>query len=213
MGQPGVAGGGLEERVLGSVLRKLGIRRAAVPSSRAKAGKPARPRDFQRGRVYRWEGEHVLPHDREILSLDACARLVEVAYRWAEADGAAAAGWRPPGVHDGRGRRHACGSRQAIKLPRWARTRPVVLHECAHGMADDQHGPRFVARYVALLERFLGLDRAMLHASLAHHRVRIAIADGLLPRPHRTPANTPQSSADMRRIDRTRLKRPPDETS
>ena len=213
MGQPGVTADGLEGRVLGSVLRKLGIRRAAVRPSRPKAGKPARPRDFQRGRVYRWEGEHVLPHDREILSLDACARLVEAAYRWAEADRAAAAEWRPPGVHDGRGRRHACGSRQAIKLPRWARTRPVVLHECAHGMADDQHGPRFVARYVELLERFLGLDRAMLHASLARHRVRIAIADGLLPRAHRAAANKPQSSADMRRIDQPRLRRLPDETS
>jgi putative metallohydrolase (TIGR04338 family) len=82
-------------------------------------------------------------------------------------------------VADGRGRRHACGSRQVIKLPRWARTRPVVLHECAHGLADDQHGPRFVARYVDLLERFLGLDRSDLHLSLARHRVRIAIADSL----------------------------------
>ncbi|HMR30350.1 MAG TPA: hypothetical protein PKA13_00740 [Geminicoccaceae bacterium] len=166
-------------QVLGSLLRKLITRRTPARPMRARAGKPGRQRDFQRSRVYRWEGEHVLPHDREVLSLDQCTRLVEAAYRWAEADLAATAGWRPPTVLDGRGRRHACGSRQVIKLPRWARTRPVVLHECAHGMADDQHGPRFVARYVELLERFLGLDRAVLHASLARHRVRIAIADGL----------------------------------
>jgi putative metallohydrolase (TIGR04338 family) len=84
-------------------------------------------------------------------------------------------------VTDGRGRRHACGSRAEIKLPRWARTRPVVLHECAHGLADDKHGPRFVARYVDLLERFLGMERAALHSSLAERRIRIAIAEGLRP--------------------------------
>jgi len=61
----------------------------------------------------------------------------------------------------------------AIKLPRWARTRAVVLHECAHGMADDRHGPGFVAAYVALLERFAGLDRGRLLATLAAARVSV----------------------------------------
>jgi hypothetical protein len=148
---------------------------------RRRPKRPAAPRDAQRSRVYRWEAEHVLPHDGEILTLDACARLVEAAFCWAEGDAAMVAGWRPPAVTDGRGRRHACGSREVIKLPRWARTRPIVLHECAHGLADDKHGPRFVARYVALLERFMGLDRAALHASLARHRIRIAIAEALRP--------------------------------
>jgi hypothetical protein len=49
----------------------------------------------------------------------------------------------------------------------------VVLHECAHGMADDQHGPRFVAVYVALLERFAGVDRQHLLATLAGAGVSI----------------------------------------
>lgn len=82
--------------------------------------------------------------------------------------------WAPPQVTDGRGRRHACGSRTVIKLPRWARTPAIVLHECAHGMADDQHGPNFVAVYVALLERFAGFDAAQLRASLAAMRVKAA---------------------------------------
>jgi putative metallohydrolase (TIGR04338 family) len=167
-----------------AMLEKLGI---AVPVRRTRKKRASRrraspaARDFQRGRVYRWEGEHVLPLDREILSLEECRRLVERVYRRAEAAAAHRPDWRPPAVSDGRGRRHACGSRGAIKLPRWARTRPVVLHECAHGLADDKHGPRFVARYVELLEHFLGLDRASLHVSLARHRVRIAIADELRP--------------------------------
>ncbi len=171
--------------MLRSVLTKLGVLLGPPPARRkVRRRKPARPRDFQRGRVYRWEGLHVMPDDRQVLSLDDCARLVEAAYRWAEAETAGQPGWSPPAVTDGRGRRHACGSRQAIKLPRWARTRPVVLHECAHGMADDQHGPRFVARYVELLVRFLGFDRRALLASLAQHRIRIAIAESL-PRPGR----------------------------
>jgi hypothetical protein len=166
-------------RLLGNLLRSL----TRLPARKARRRRQATGlRDSQRSRVYRWEAEHVLPHDGEILPLAACARLVEAAFRWAEADLVQAADWRPPEVTDGRGRRHACGSRAVIKLPRWARTRPVVLHECAHGLADDKHGPRFVARYVDLLQQFLDLDRALLHASLSRHRVRIAIAEELRPK-------------------------------
>lgn len=143
--------------------------RAAQPARR----RAARPRDFQRARLYRWEAEHVLPRLAAPLSLEACRRLIEAAYRWREAPGADP-GWAPPELTDGRGRRHACGSRAVIKLPRWARTRAIVLHECAHGMADDQHGPRFVAVYVALLERFGGLDPADLRTSLAAAGVQVA---------------------------------------
>lgn len=122
--------------------------------------------DSQRGRVYRWEQAVVFPGRDARLSLDACRALVEAVYRWAEPDQVGAAGWTPPRVTDGRGRRHACGSREVIKLPRWARTAPIVLHECAHGLAPDGHGPRFVAAYVALLERFLGMDAAALRLTL-----------------------------------------------
>jgi hypothetical protein len=131
------------------------------------------PRDFQRSRVYRWEAQHVFPHAGERLPLARCRALVEEAYRWFEAPGPDPA-WAPPVVTEGRGRRHACGSREAIKLPLWARTRAVVLHECAHGMAADRHGPGFVAVYALLLERFAGLDRAHLLASLAASGVKVA---------------------------------------
>jgi hypothetical protein len=137
------------------------------------AGRATRPRDFQRSRVYRWEALHVFPHAGERLPLAQCRVLVEQAYRWFEAPGPDPA-WTPPLVTDGRGRRHACGSRAAIKLPLWARTRAVVLHECAHGMAEDQHGPGFVAVYVLLLQRFAGLDHAHLLATLAASGVKVA---------------------------------------
>lgn len=149
---------------------------AGAPVSRKpkrRSRRARRPRDFQRARVYRWEQEHVFPHASEPLSLIACRALVERAYRWREAPGNDPA-WSPPRVTDGRGRRHACGSREVIKLPRWARTTAIVLHECAHGMADDQHGPTFVGAYVALLEEFAGLDETGLRASLAKAGVAVA---------------------------------------
>ena len=171
------------ERLRRVVVRLVGV--PAPPKPRRKARKAKRPRDFQRARVYRWEAAHVFPQAGEPLSLAACRGLVETVFRWAECPGDDA-GWRPPLVTDGRGRRHACGSREAIKLPRWARTRAVVLHECAHGLARDMHGPEFVAVYVGLLERFAGLDAAALRAGLAEARVRAAA-----PQERGAPATVP----------------------
>jgi hypothetical protein len=137
-----------------------------VPApARPRKRKRTKPRDFQRTRVYRWEAAHVLPHAAQPLTLEACRTLVAAVFRWAN---------RPaPIVTDGRGRRHACGSPEAIKLPRWARTPAIVLHECAHGLARDMHGPEFVAVYVELLERFAGLDGGELRASLDAAQVRV----------------------------------------
>lgn len=146
--------------------RLLRIVRWLLTPLPARAAPRRQPVDLQRARVYRWEQSRVFPGHDAPLALDACRALVEAAYRWAEADRADAPGWTPPRVTDGRGRRHACGSREVIKLPRWARTAPIVLHECAHGLAPDRHGPRFVAAYAALLERFLGMDGVALRASL-----------------------------------------------
>ena len=144
-----------------------------LPVGRRRRRKPKRPPDFQRSRVYRWEAEHVLPHCGGKLSLEDCRRVIAAAYAWYEAPSPGSA-WMPPRLTDGRGRRHACGSREVIKLPRWARTPAIVLHECAHGMADDRHGPGFMAVYVALLERFAGFDATQLRASLAAARVQTA---------------------------------------
>jgi hypothetical protein len=152
-------------------LRSTPARRAARKA--VTAAPPSRPRvrDFQRSRVYRWEDEHVLVHDPRLLSLAEARALVETVFRWAEPRAARKPDWRPPIVGDGRGRRHAAGSRASIRLPRWARRRAIVLHECAHGLAHDRHGPAFVATYVDLLERFRGLERATLTASLDAARI------------------------------------------
>ena len=108
------------------------------------------------------------------LSLGACERLIEEVFRWHEQPSPSDRSWRPPRLGDGRGRRHACGSREVIKLPRWARTRTIVLHECAHGLSNDGHGPEFIRAYVTLLCRFHGHDRSALEASLRAHKVAVA---------------------------------------
>ena len=161
------------------------------PRSKPSAAGPARaarsrvrPRDHQRAKVYRWEGVWVMPKDERPLSLDACRRLVDEVYQARLGPGAA-----PPVVHDGRGRRHAAGSRDVIKLPRWARTRPVVLHECAHGLATDGHGPDYVRQYVELLVDFMAFDRAELEDSLALANIAITPRDVpiALPAPMQPP--------------------------
>lgn len=138
------------------------------------AASAATLRDYQRARVYRWEAAHVFPFASRRLDLAFCRALVLEVYLFAEGQQARLAGWRPPEVTDGRGRRHACGSREVIKLPRWARNLAVVLHECAHGLAPDRHGPLFVGTYVELLVRFAGLSRARLLTTLAQARVDVA---------------------------------------
>ena len=142
-----------------------------------------RPRDFQRSRLYRWEAACILMLDLKPLSLMACRTLVaEVFVDRLGPD------VPPPDVEDGRGRRHAAGSRLAIKLPRWARRRSIVLHECAHGLSTDGHGPDFVRTYLDLLVDFMGFERARLEESLAVHRLKVTrpgttIAVPALPRP------------------------------
>ncbi|MEZ5848208.1 MAG: hypothetical protein R3C70_15780 [Geminicoccaceae bacterium] len=159
-----------------------------VPPPRA-----TRPRDFQRSRVYGWERRFVMPLACDPMGLDACRALVLDVYLLCEADRCEERGWKPPEVTDGRGRRHACGSRAVIKLPRWARTKAVVLHECAHGLAADAHGPEFVRVYIGLLETFAGFERVYLERTLNEAKVRVAPVFTQGNAPSRTIAARPAS--------------------
>lgn len=75
-------------------------------------------------------------------------------------------------VKDGRGRKNAgaspflyweemdAGYDCAIKLPRWARSKVVILHEIAHHTARDNregaHGRKFCRNFLALVKRWIG---------------------------------------------------------
>ena len=72
---------------------------------------------------------------------------------------------RPIIVLDGRGRRRACATfqygRRAIKLPIWARTKYVILHEVAHHLTHlDGHKAEFASCLLDLVRHFLGKESA-----------------------------------------------------
>lgn len=126
-----------------------------------------RERDKQRSRVYEWE-RHV------------CKRLLGTSINMPdfetldECDEFARPIWRKERGRVGLARQHApeiarphWGQRSAlahadhrITLPRWARSRWVILHEMAHRLTprDEAHGPRFVGVLMGLVARWMDLD-------------------------------------------------------
>lgn len=83
-------------------------------------------------------------------------------------------------VGDGRGRRAASSYGGEIRMPRWARTDWVLLHELAHELAPrsvHHHWP-FAHAYLKLVSRFMGTEAAeaakALKASFREHKVRFA---------------------------------------
>ena len=102
-----------------------------------------------------------------------------------------------PIVGDGRARRKACWqpSTYEIKLPQWARTEPVILHEMAHWIVDKAtvprsdgstgfwvaqydpdhaaHGKEFASVFLELVRLQLGVKATkVLKASYKQHRVK-----------------------------------------
>lgn len=81
-------------------------------------------------------------------------------------------------VDDGRGRRCAHGySHGVIALPRWCRTRMMVLHEVAHTiqMEEPAHGRHYARIYLDLFRRWLGKAAYLeLKAAFKAGRVRFS---------------------------------------
>jgi putative metallohydrolase (TIGR04338 family) len=69
-------------------------------------------------------------------------------------------------VKDGRGlRRATCAvdsNRCILSFPRESRTELTVLHEVAHALSGDGHGPWFCSIYLKLVRRFMGQGEAEL---------------------------------------------------
>ncbi len=63
-------------------------------------------------------------------------------------------------VRDGRSRRSAAGAFGVIKMPKWSRTKLIILHEVAHAITTEPpgHGRQFARIYLDLVTRFLGVD-------------------------------------------------------
>lgn len=146
--------------------------RAPVRRSR---GKP--PRDSQRSRLY--AAERTLRAGRKFPSVEACQEYVDSVL--------ASSSWmrrfprvRAIRVTDGRGRRHAGAfvNSAKIALPKWSRSRLIILHELAHHAAPRSapaHGPEFARIYLDLVLEFLGPVTAQkLADAFVVHRVRVS---------------------------------------
>jgi putative metallohydrolase (TIGR04338 family) len=82
---------------------------------------------------------------------------------------------RPVLVRPGHGARSAFGGYGHVTLPRWARSRHVILHELAHALepAGAAHGWQFAQCYLWLVRQALGVEAAAkLEASFKAHKVR-----------------------------------------
>lgn len=95
------------------------------------------------------------------------------------------------GIKDGRRTRIARGGRFYLNLPRWARTKWVVLHELAHTITIrgnprpvPGHGREYAAVFLKLVHLFLGADEAKrLKAAYKANKVKFRPKRAGTPRP------------------------------
>jgi putative metallohydrolase (TIGR04338 family) len=143
---------------------------------------PTRPRDSQRARLYRAEGE-----------VDAGRRLPTVERMQAWVDALAATDWfvarwgeRAFDVRPGFGHRRATADQHGVlQMPKWARSEMVLLHEVAHCLTPvtyAAHGPEYAGVLLALARRGIGPAAAQaLEDAFDRERVRWSLAAVPLP--------------------------------
>ena len=110
-------------------------------------------KDYQTDRVqniYRWEREvWGTDNPQPKLSLKECANyvigVVHAAYSLSR---------KPPRVLDGRGSQMARTGSSTMRLPKWARCKPVILHELAHWATKPNHEKEWLQTYVMYLCRY-----------------------------------------------------------
>lgn len=140
-----------------------------------------RGRDNQRSRVYAWERAiaREIAHRRfgepEFRSLDECRVWADPIWRKERGRMGLARAAAPSIERPSWGQRRALAhDDHRITLPRWARSRWVILHEMAHRLTphDEAHGPRFVGVLIGLVCRWLDFDASQLMRMADERRVR-----------------------------------------
>lgn len=126
-----------------------------------------RSRDNQRSKVYAWERAAVRRLNKtefyrpDFDTLEECEAFMNPIWR-AERGRVGLAKQKAPELSRNLwGQRKAtAGHDHTIKLPKWSRSRWVILHEMAHRLTprDEAHGPRFVGVLIGLAARHLGYD-------------------------------------------------------
>lgn len=143
------------------------------------------PRDFQRSRVYKAERRHSQWTYNGGMELDEVKDFVKEICnsRWYKNRAGRASYIK---VKDGRGRTHAGGNYhyKQVKLPRWSRSRMVILHELAHTAVNHDkvpaHGREFCGWYLALVRRFVSEDA---YKELRQHMQDVGVKVGAMPKP------------------------------
>ncbi len=159
----------------------------------------SRPRDSQQSKVYKAERDVFssvpfgptlgTPEFRTVAECHAFVNQVIGSRWWVNR-----AGRIDIEITDGRGSQNAFAYRLPdhkdsvphlrLSLPRWARSRIVILHELAHCITGIKHGyyerdtvpfhgREFCSHLLALVKRWLGPDQARaLQAAFKEHRVK-----------------------------------------
>jgi putative metallohydrolase (TIGR04338 family) len=119
----------------------------------------------QAGRLYSAEELSGIKYG-DAITLKQCQKFVDkILSRKYVLDNYGIQARRPITVLDGRGRRNACATfrhgQRVIKLPKWARTKFVILHEVAHHLTDlNGHRPEFASCLLDLVRHFMGKESA-----------------------------------------------------
>ena len=141
-------------------------------------------RDYQRSKVYAAEDKAFhLSNPPEFKTMEECRAFAETilsSQYWKSCGGL-----KRFKLVDGRGRRRACSlgrsgkGTNAYALPRWARSRWVIIHEFSHGLTAythdgaPWHGSIFCSHYLSLVRELLGNESAMrLEDSFIEHGVK-----------------------------------------
>lgn len=132
-----------------------------------------RSRDNQKSKVYAWERRcvrelaHSSLYDPEFSKLEECIEFAEPIWRKERGRVGLAKHAAPTIERPHRGQRSALAyADHRITLPRWARSRWVILHELCHRLTprDEAHGPRFVGVLMGLVCRHMDYDATQLMA-------------------------------------------------
>ena len=159
----------------------------------------------QAGRLYAAEEMSGIKYS-EALTLQECQKFVDkIISRKYVIEKYGIQAKRPIVVLDGRGRRKACATiyygKRAIKLPKWARGKYVILHEVAHHLTNlDGHKPEFASCLLDLVRHFLGKESADALQG-AYHYKGVKVIGKNKPVKARCPESRKQWLEDRKKFD------------
>jgi putative metallohydrolase (TIGR04338 family) len=159
----------------------------------------------QAGRLYAAEEMSGIKYS-EALTLQECQKFVDkIISRKYVIEKYGIQAQRPIVVLDGRGRRKACATiyygKRAIKLPKWARGKYVILHEVAHHLTNlDGHKAEFASCLLDLVRHFLGKESADALQG-AYHYKGVKVIGKNKPVKARCPESRKQWLEDRKKFD------------